>query len=162
MKKTLFGLFLLLLIGCSKDSTVSPESQLEKDTAAIDKYLADKGITALKDPSGLRYVITTPGQGASPVVTSVCTVKYKGTLMSNGAIFDQSTVATNFSSSSVPGGLPLSSLILGWQIGFQLLSKGSVATLYIPSGLAYGTKGASPTIPTNANLIFDVTLVSFK
>jgi FKBP-type peptidyl-prolyl cis-trans isomerase FkpA/FKBP-type peptidyl-prolyl cis-trans isomerase FklB len=74
--------------------------------------------------------------------------------MSTGAIFDSHPVtAVTFPS--------LSGLIQGWQIGFQLLGQGSIATLYIPSGLGYGPSGSGP-IPANANLIFDVSLVGVK
>ena len=152
MNKTWFGLVLLLLIGCSKDSTVTPEAQLAKDVAIIDKYLSDNGITAISDPSGLRYVVTTAGTGVKPTLLNKIKVKYVGKLMSSGAIFDETkgTATATFA---------LSTLIQGWQIGFPLLNKGSKATMYIPSGLCYGTKGAPPTIPTNANLIFDVELI---
>ena len=35
--------------------------------------------------------------------------------------------------------LILAGMIVGWQIGLPLLHVGDSATLYIPSGLAYGT-----------------------
>lgn len=156
VKSFILGLF-LLLAACSTDKTLSTEEQLAKDVATIDKYLADNGITtALKDPSGLRYVVTTaaPAGAKMPLLTSQISVKYVGKLMSTGVAFDSHpTTAVTFPS--------LTGLIQGWQIGFQLLGKGSVATLYIPSGLGYGTTGSGP-IPANANLIFDVTLVDVK
>ena len=164
MKKSLLGLVLFLLIGCSKDATVVPLSaedqlikdiavvdqvQLKKDIATIDLYLTAAGTTAISDPTGLRYVVTTVGTGVKPTLTSKVTVKYTGKLMSNGAIFDQSNSAA----------FTLSSLIVGWRIAFPLLNKGSKADLYIPSGYAYGVKGALPTISANANLIFKVELI---
>jgi FKBP-type peptidyl-prolyl cis-trans isomerase len=93
-------------------------------------------------------VITTQGTGTKPTLTNSIKVKYKGTLLSNGQIFDQANSAVVFK---------LSSLITGWKIGFQLLPAGSKATLYIPSGLAYGT-GSVGSIPPNSNLIFEVEL----
>jgi FKBP-type peptidyl-prolyl cis-trans isomerase len=51
-------------------------------------------------------------------------------------------------------------LIEGWQIGLQLVNKGSKVTLYIPSGLAYGTTGsADGTIASNTNIVFDIDLL---
>ena len=149
MKKISFGLFLIVLISCSKDITVSVEEQLQKDIETIDKYLTDNAITAETDPSGLRYVVTTPGTGMKPTLINKIKVRYTGKLMSNGAIFDQTTGTSTAT-------FALSSLIIGWQIGFPLLNKGSKATMYIPSGLGYGPKGSSPAIPANAILIFDV------
>lgn len=144
----------LLLTCCSTSSTptLSAAEQLAKDVATIDSYLTSKGITAQQDPSGLRYVFTTTGTGVKPSLSSSITVKYVGKLLSTGAIFDQSTSFTS----------GLSQLIRGWQIGLQLMPKGSVATLYIPSGLGYGPSGAGSAIPPNANLIFDITLTDVK
>ncbi|NJN41814.1 MAG: hypothetical protein HC811_05870 [Flammeovirgaceae bacterium] len=128
------------------------QTQLASDIIAIDNYLAQNSITALTEPNGLRYVISTPGTGETPCQESYVTVTYTGRLMSNGNIFD---------SSSVPQQFQLSQLILGWQIGFPLLPKGSIATLYIPSGYGYGPTGGGP-IPPNANLIFNVELIDVR
>jgi len=154
MRKISFGFFILLLIGCSTDKALTTEEQLKKDVATIDKYLTDNNITAQTDPSGLRYVVTTagPAGGVKPIISSTISVKYVGKLMSTGVVFDQRTTAVSF---------PLASVIDGWVIGFQLLTKGSKATLYIPSGLGYKTNG-SGSIPPNANLIFDVELIDVK
>ena len=107
----------------------------------------------------MRYVITTAGTGAKPALTNSVVVKYSGKFLNDGVTlaksveFDGSTTAVTFK---------LSSLIVGWKIGFQLLPKGSKATLYIPSGLAYGKNGAGSSIPANANLFFDVELIDVK
>lgn len=154
--KYLGVLVLLAFLGLSacldSPEVVSFEDQLKKDTEAIDSYLASNNITALTDPSGLRYVITTQGTGVKPTLSNSIQVTYVGKLMSNGQVFDQSTSPVTFE---------LSRLIVGWQIGFQLLPAGTKATLYIPSGLAYGPYGAG-SIPGNANLIFDVELLDVK
>ena len=157
MIKYFFGLFIVgLLIGCSQDIPVTPAQQLKKDVAAIDKYLATNSITAVKDTSGLRYVIKSLGAGVTPALSNKLKVKYTGRLLTTQVIFDQSSNPPVFFEN------PLSSLIQGWQIGFQYLPTGSIATLYIPSALAYGTKSPASAIPPNSNLIFDVELVDFK
>ena len=162
MKKILFILSLVLIVfGCKKDTIeLSDADQLLKDTATIDTWLAANSITAQEDPSGLRYVITTTGTGAKPKLTNKVTVKYTGKFLketvepSKSVVFDQATTtAVTFT---------LSGLIKGWQIGFQLLPKGSKATLYIPSGLGYGKQGFGSSIPPNSNLFFDVELVDVK
>jgi FKBP-type peptidyl-prolyl cis-trans isomerase 2 len=51
------------------------------------------------------------------------------------------------------------SVIKGWTDGLSLLKKGSKARLYIPSSMAYGSRGAGGQIPPNANLSFDVEVV---
>lgn len=138
----------LSLTSCSKDEPLSFQEQLAADGEAIDNYLSANTITAQTDPSGLRYVITSLGTGPKPTLANSIKVKYKGMLLSNGQIFDQANSAVVFK---------LSTLIQGWKIGFQLLPAGSKATLYIPSGLAYGAQ-ATGSIPANSNLIFEVEL----
>ena len=129
------------------------EGQLAIDSTAIDAYLASKNIKALKGKSGVRYVVTKQGTGPTPTLTNTVRVSYKGSLLENGSVFDQSQAPVEF---------PLSNMIQGWQIGFQLLPKGTSATLYIPSSLGYGINGYPPDIPANANLVFEVELIDFK
>jgi FKBP-type peptidyl-prolyl cis-trans isomerase FkpA len=129
------------------------QEQLTSDIEAIDGYLAGKNIVAQQDPSGLRYVITKAGKGGKPSMSSTIKVIYKGSFLTSGEVFDQSNGPLEY---------PLANFIQGWQIGFQLLEKGSKATLYIPSGLGYGEQGSQGVIPPNANLVFEVELVDFK
>ena len=126
------------------------QTQLEQDIQAIDTYLATKAITALSDPTGVRYTIDVQGTGAKPCIENSVTVKYKGKLMSNGSQFD---------SSVTPVALPLGNLILGWQIVLPKIQAGSKVTLYIPSGFGYGTSTSIPSIPANSILIFEIELI---
>lgn len=161
MRKIFYILSLLVLgVGCSeKTEELSDAEQLQKDIEILDKWLAANSITTLSDPSGLRYSVTLEGTGVKPSLTNKITVKYTGKFIKEGVapadsdVFDQATTAVTFD---------LGALIAGWQIGFQLLPKGSKATLYIPSGLAYGKGGAGNSIPGNANLFFEVELIDVK
>jgi FKBP-type peptidyl-prolyl cis-trans isomerase len=126
------------------------QTQLAKDVAFIDAYLAGLGITAIKD-GAMRYVITTPGTGKAPCLESDITVTYSGKLMTNGNVFDSSLNPVTF---------PLNGLILGWKLGLLNVSRGASVTLYIPSGYAYGAT-AKTNIPANSNLVFDLTLLDF-
>lgn len=133
--------------------TTLNQTQLQADIVAIDDYLASKSITAIENESGLRYVITQAGTDGTPCLEKLIAVTYSGSLMTTGVVFD---------SAVDPVAFQLNNLIAGWQIGFLKLSRGAKATLYIPSGLAYGANGSPPKIPTNANLIFEVELVDFQ
>ena len=153
---------LVLVAGCKDEEVqLSEADQLQKDVEIIDQWLTKHGITALTDPSGLRYVITTMGTGAKPKLTNKVSVKYAGKFLvlkegitpANSVVFDQSTAGITYT---------LAEFVQGWQIGFQLLPKGSKATLYIPSGLAYGKNGAGSAIPPNSNMFFDVELIDVK
>lgn len=124
-----------------------PNEQLQSDIAAIDNYLAANNINAVEHSSGIRYVIWRDSSGTNSATLDSCvTANYAGKLMSNGLEFDK---GTNIS-------FPLNSVIDGWRIGIPLLTVGDSATLYIPSGYAYGYYGYPPEIPSNANLIFNV------
>ncbi len=153
-------IFLVFVASCNEDEVqLSDGEQLEKDIAIIDKWLVDNKITALTDPSGLRYVITTAGTGVKPAVTSTIVAKYSGKFLTEGVTPAKSV---EFDSSKPTYTSKLSNLIPGWQIGFQLLPRGSKATLYIPSGLGYGKQGFGSAIPPNSNLFFDVELIDVK
>ena len=58
-----------------------------------------------------------------------------------------------------PATFALDQVIPGWAEGLQLMSEGSEYRLFIPSELAYGSKGAGDKILPNATLIFDVQLI---
>jgi len=154
-QKSLSSLFLVIsvasftvLSGCLDSASGHTfEEQLEKDLAAIDQYLADNGITALSDPNNfIRYVVHEEGGGSKPTIENCVTTSYFGELF-DGSSFDESDQAS----------FPLDGVILGWQIGIPLLQKGDSATLYIPSGFAYGSQSL-PGIPVNSNLIFNIRL----
>lgn len=136
--------------GCDQvDPPLSYDRQLEIDIAKIDEYLEANNIDAIKDASGLRYKVLAEGSGlVSPNRTENCIkANYKGLLFSNNAEFDK---GTNIEL-SLPG------VIRGWQIAFEKFQVGDTAVLYIPSGLAYGSRAQSQ-IPANSILVFGVKL----
>jgi FKBP-type peptidyl-prolyl cis-trans isomerase FkpA len=124
--------------------------QLQKDLNTIDDYLAANGIVADQDIDGLiRYVVHHDSTGnMKATIDSCATANYSGKFLIDGREFDK---GTGFS-------FPLNGVIDGWKIGIPLLTVGDSATLYIPSGLAYGYYGFKPEIPSNANLVFHVGL----
>lgn len=105
--------------------------------------------------SGLRYKITDKGNGSSSIVGKNVKVHYKGQLI-DGTVFDSSFKRNE----PIEFTLGIGQVIKGWDEGLALLSEGDKARFIIPSDLAYGEAGAGGVIPPNANLIFDVELVS--
>jgi FKBP-type peptidyl-prolyl cis-trans isomerase len=105
--------------------------------------------------SGLRYKITDKGNGSSAIVGKNVKVHYKGQLI-DGTVFDSSFKRNE----PIEFTLGIGQVIKGWDEGLALLSEGDKARFIIPSDLAYGEAGAGGVIPPNANLIFDVELVS--
>jgi len=140
--------FILLVSSCSKKN-----NQAEVDDQIIKNYLSAKMLNATKDPSGLYYIMTSPGTGVSPVSTSTVEVKYKGMLIT-GTVFDQTAADKTFT-------YALTGLIKGWQIGIPLMKKGGKATFYVPSELGYGGNDMG-VIPPNSILIFDIELIDVK
>lgn len=148
---TLFFALALSTSACDKGLTY--EQQLQKDIADIEKYLQKRGIVAESTASGLHYIITEPGSGGHPTLSSKITVNYTGKLLKNEKQFE--------STNGTPVTMHLRDLIEGWKEGIPLLQKGGKGTFYIPSALAYGPYG-SGSVPANAPLIFDIELVNFQ
>ncbi len=130
--------------------------QLEIDFKLIDDSLAKWGLTPviLKEPNGVRYEVKTMGSGVKPVLSNKIKIKYSGRLLSTGKIFDSSPSMDFY----------LFQLVTGFQTTMPLIPKGSVVTLYIPSGYGYGPTdfldgSGNILIPKNSNLIFEVELL---
>jgi len=102
-------------------------------------------------------VIITPGCGAAVKSGDTVSVNYTGWLQSTGKMFDSSLQAgrTPF---SVPVGK--GEVIKGWDAGLVGMKPGETRRLIIPGEIAYGAQGSGSTIPPNATLVFDVTLLS--
>jgi len=143
---------LTLFTGCLDKNFIDFDEQLRIDGNIIDEYLRDNNITAIKHPSGLRYVINAQGTGAQPNDSSTVSVTYTGKLLSNGQIFDATQSPISFG---------LTQLITSWKIGIPLINVGGEITLYAPSGLCYGTNPPQGSIiRSNSILIFNIDLIS--
>lgn len=131
--------------------------QMAKDSAKIEEYLSENDIDAQTTESGIRYVITKKGKGIQPSPGDTVVVQYTGKLL-DGKVFDTSEGKPEPFSFPIGQGM----VIPGWDEGIALLNEGAKATLYIPSPLAYGPRGAGQDITPNSVLIFDVELVDVK
>jgi FKBP-type peptidyl-prolyl cis-trans isomerase FkpA len=134
------------------DYEKNQSEQLATDMQIIDTYLLEKGITAEKTESGLRYVITRPGKGENAKAGQSATVSYSGYLL-NGKVFDSGTYTFVVDARQV---------IEGWDQAAQLMNKGSKMTVYIPSSFAYGPQRRSEDIVENSILAFDMEMVDIK
>ncbi len=105
-------------------------------------------------PSGLQYIVLKKGNGPKPKMTDKVTVNYKGTFI-NGKVFDSSYKRRK------PATLSVNGVIKGWTEALKMMRAGSKWKLFVPSNLAYGTRGSGP-IPPNKTLIFEIELLSIK
>jgi len=107
--------------------------------------------------SGLKYIITTKGDGVKPNIGDKVVAHYTGKF-TDGKVFDSSVER------GTPFTFPLGKgrVIKGWDEGFALLRVGDKATFIIPYQLAYGEGGRPPSIPAKSTLIFDVELLDIK
>ena len=116
----------------------------------LKKMAAEKG--AVKTDSGLIYIETKAGAGASPLATDNVKVHYHGTLR-DGSVFDSSK------DRGTPATFPLNRVIPCWTEGAQKMKVGGTAKLVCPSKIAYGDRGAPPKINPGAALVFEVELI---
>ncbi|MEG3788708.1 FKBP-type peptidyl-prolyl cis-trans isomerase [Lysobacter sp. CCNWLW3] len=114
------------------------------------KNKAVKGV--FTTPSGLQYMVLRAGSGARPKPGDRVRVNYKGSLL-DGTVFDSSY------DRGQPADFGLNQVIQGWSEGVAMMNVGAKFRFWIPAELAYGPKGAPPSIGPNATLTFDVELV---
>lgn len=141
-----------------KEMAESSAKQKTIDEKLITDYLAAKNIKAQKTESGLYYTIDRLGDGEQPEQGEKVTVNYTGMLL-NGEKFDSNVDPAFQHVQPFQFILGQGQVIRGWDEGIAMLKKGTKATLYIPSGLAYGERSPSPKIPANSVLVFDVELL---
>lgn len=156
----------LALGSCLNDDSITPYQRLQKDIAKIDAYLAAnppaESDVVVRDASGVTLVITdrpayditgTEPVPMQPTPENIIRVGYVGRLL-NGTQFDADDSYTFTLTNEDAGG---SDVISGWKIALGMMTEGMKATVFIPSGLAYGTRG-SGSIGANQVLIFDLDL----
>ena len=111
---------------------------------------AKSGVTTTA--SGLQYSVEKEGTGPKPTATDRVKVHYTGKLL-DGTEFDSSVKRGQ------PAEFGVTQVIKGWTEALQLMPVGSKWTLYIPSDLAYGDRGAGADIKPGSTLVFDVELL---
>lgn len=157
MKRSTFTLSLLFILfanlNCFKSSDGCKPKSPTSEAPAMNAYCAANGISPTTHSSGLFYQILDPGTGATASATSKIFITYVGKL-TDGTTFDQQA-------NSAQTGWPLNQLIEGWRVGIPLIKKGGHILLVVPSSMGYGCTGYG-TIPANAILYFDITLVDVQ
>lgn len=121
----------------------------------IKKYLQTNSLTGFtKTSSGLYYKIAQPGTGSPITVDSTIVANYTGKLL-NGVVFDKAAAGSEAT-------FTLKSLVKGWQEALPLIKQGGAIRLIVPSSLAYGLQGSSPSIPAFSALDFEINVTDVK
>ena len=137
------------------------KAEAEREKALVEnaeesaKWLAEieKQEGVQKTESGLLYRIDREGEGVQATLdTDVVLVNYEGKTR-DGKVFDSSYEREE------PISFPLNGVIKGWTEGMKLVKAGGQITLWIPSELAYGERGAGSDIGPNQALEFKVELI---
>ena len=128
------------------------------DDKTLSDYLAKNNIKATKTEKGTYVEIQTPGEGIAIDSGKAITVDYKGMTL-DGKIFDQSYDSTGKSMKPFTFVVGQRESIKGWSDGLVYFKKGGKGRLFIPSYLAYGSRGAGGNIKPNTPLMFEVSVV---
>jgi FKBP-type peptidyl-prolyl cis-trans isomerase FkpA len=138
------------------DAKKSQAAQAKEDSI-LAIYLKKNNITTQPTRSGLIYIEDVKGTGPMAQAGHTVKVHYTGRLL-DGTKFD----------SSVDRNLPFEfevgkgKVIKGWDEGIPKMSVGGKARLIIPSKIAYGERGAPPSISPYSTLVFEVELLEVK
>jgi FKBP-type peptidyl-prolyl cis-trans isomerase FkpA len=138
-----------------KVDSISTEKQKGIDDKTISDYLARNNIKTTKTAKGTYVEIESAGTGDAIDSGKAISVDYKGMTL-DGKVFDQSYDSTGKSVKPFTFVIDQRGAIEGWSDGLVLFKKGGKGKLFIPSYLAYGSRGAGADIKPNTPIMFDV------
>jgi FKBP-type peptidyl-prolyl cis-trans isomerase FkpA len=107
------------------------------------------GVAVAAMPPAVDVDTVVAGKGASPTLSDVALINYKGTLP-DGKVFDEARNAV----------FPLQGVIPGFTKALEQMQKGGKYKVQIPAELGYGDKAAGQ-IPPNTDLTFEIELIDF-
>ena len=170
MGRTLIFIILCgcLLQACVNHDTITSHDQFKLDTASLNSYVPNQNSNAIKTPAGFWYSIDVLGNGLFPTQSDEVTIRYKVKLIPNQTDKPESELDTIGHSKLTT--VLLSRAISGLQQSLMLFPANSSGRIYLPSGLAFGPSGhqdhATDTshlaVPPNANLLYEIELLSVK
>jgi FKBP-type peptidyl-prolyl cis-trans isomerase len=149
---------MLVLAACGSDSPTTAPSQ--PSNPATETFAPSLGVniaTMTRLSADLFIQDLIPGNGTLVSQTgNILKVTYSGWL-ANGTLFDSNAGGVVFAFM-----IGEHKVISGWELGLTGMRAGGKRRLVIGSALGYGAPGRSPSIPPNATLVFDVTVVTVQ
>ena len=137
--------------------SISMIKQKGIDDSTLNAYLAKNNIKTTKTAKGTYVEIIDAGTGDSINNGKAITVDYRGMTL-EGKEFDSSYDSTGKSVKPYTFVIGQRGSIEGWADGLVYFKKGGKGKLFIPSYLAYGSRGSGEIKP-NTPLMFDVSIV---
>ncbi len=114
-----------------------------------------ENFTPVESVATLEKTDTKVGDGQEAMPGDTVTVDYTGAIATTGKIFQSSKDAGQ------PAAISLDQVITGWKEGIPGMKVGGTRRLLIPAVDGYADKPPQGSgIPSNADLVFDVTLIS--
>lgn len=122
----------------------------------IDSFIAKSNLKMEKTKTGIHYSIEKLGKGEQPKNLAEVELKYKIHLLNGDYCYSSDSsgvMQIKIGQSNEPTGL---------QEALQLIPCGSIATIIIPSYLAYGISGDGNKIGGQASLVYNIELLKVK
>ncbi len=127
---------------------------VKRETDEIDQYVNHHGWQMIKTGTGLRYMITSKGNGEQAKEGQRAKLNFKISLLDGTLCYSSdSTGAKEFT-------IGQDHVETGLHEGIQYLHVGDKATFILPSYLAYGLVGDGNKIPSKASVLYQVELLS--
>lgn len=132
---------------------VKLDEMKSKEQSSLENYLKSANITVAPLPSGLYYIETQKGNGQKPKKGDYAKLHFKVSTIDGKVLY-----------SSYDQGQPMM-----WEIGqdfdnkgvteaLNLMSKGTKASIIVPSSLAFGEQGRGQMVPPYTTLLYDLEL----
>jgi len=125
----------------------------QQNKAANGSQPQSNGLAKRTIDGGVQVEEVRVGNGPVAKRGKMVSVYYVGRLKQNNKQFDATQSGQGFKFRLGAG-----EVIKGWDVGVVGMKVGSKRRLTIPAKMAYGQRGAPPTIPPNSTLVFDVEL----
>ncbi len=159
-KYTVFASFMcIFMLGCASSKNSNNLYSQEEANAIKGKHwltmnLKREGVIATD--SGLQYKILEQSAGCEPDPDYKVTVHYQMLSVESKQIIDSSYQRGN------PDKFKLSNMVKGWREGVPMMKVGESWEFYIPSDLAYGSRGLPGSVAPNSVLVSQITLVNAR
>lgn len=136
----------------TEKESLPPKNKMETNSKTLSNF------TPVSKTANLQKIDVVVGTGVEVKAGATVSVHYTGAVAATGVIFQSSK---DFGPTPVT--FPLGQVIKGWTDGIPGMKIGGTRRLVIPAAQAYGSNPPPGSgIPANADLVFDVELISIQ